>query len=526
MNDSYDSYFDAINQLFATPFEKIYKALDKSDKVKVDPTLANIYRRWYYSALLDGTFLSPANIFEALSYEYAKHPCLEPVIGRRTPVKFTGLQFKTEDYSKENHPIISDFKIIIDFCRPGINLTAEDEMSEESSIEAAKLLHVNDPDYAAFLLAIALSVGLIVKIPSIHVNRAQLVRGVEKRMEISSDAMFDMLFDAALGYAAHSLSDFIPTPEMLFDKEYLLGIMMEPIETDAIFQRLYDSMGVDLESLTGIDLFEEMDMVDMALISGTYLLGLLMDKFFLTPFGHYFRLFRPLYMVPFDLEGELAMYLDSHSDDEEPRVAFYAPASKYFLTKLGLDYFKIKPNVDNYLNIEQKLPFKGVSALFNKNAIKQSARLTDMQALAVSFDQNQTIYSIKAKYMGDPSMWLNVDASESTSLHRLFLELSYYIDATKETDYILFPDETENPFMAYASPGHSRRSKKTTDKVIGDLSLEIGHRMVLNVGPSSTSTWNREKRSLEVVKVHKGKPGVIYPNVTRLGKALQEHLEW
>ena len=525
MNDQYTHYADLINQHFTRTFDILYKKSDKQQRTKLLPCLSNIYRRWYYSSIIENTYLTPANIFESLNRQYGESPTLSPTVHTRTPVNYTGLSFSYQQYNKNNHPVVADFRAIIDFCRPDIELTENDQMPEDLAATAAKDLHMNDPYYATYLLAIALEMGFLVKIPSIHANHAGLARGVERRLSISDDALFDKIVTSTLHFASKSLSELIPLPVPLFDEEYLVSILKDPVETDVIFQRLYDTIGVDIEDLIGLDIFEELDMLDMAVISGTYLLGIVLDKFFLTPFGHYLKMIRPIYMLPFDFENEISIYLDSYIEEDEIGIAFYAPCSRYYLTEMGLKYFDAHPSPANYLDIEHKLNFEEAAALFDNS--QKGKNLPDIQALSSVFDRESCIYSLKVKYLNDQRMWLNIDVSDITSLHRLYLELAYYFDLDKNGEYTFFPDETENPFMAYASPSKPRRAKKAADTALSALSLKEKQVMILAVSyPRVGGAKHREKWTLEVVKIHQGKPGQTYPMVTRLGKALQEYFEW
>ncbi|MCL2421637.1 MAG: hypothetical protein FWD03_07260 [Defluviitaleaceae bacterium] len=531
MSDPYTGYADAINQQFIKPFEAIVKACGKGQAGKLLPCLPNIYRRWYYSALVENTYLTPANLFESLNRQYGRLPNLSPNVRLKPEAKYAGVDFLYQEYSKNNHPVVGDFRRIIEFCQPDIALTETNELPDNLALEASKLLHMCDPFYASFLAGIALEMGFLVKIPSIHANRYQLVRGTETQVaEISDDEMFDKIVQATLSHASKSLSDIVPTPGLLFDEEYVTGILKEPIETDFIFQRLFDNVGadMDMDELDDLDIFEEMEMLDMAVIQGTFLMGVFLDKYFLTPFGHYLKLIRPVYMLPFDFKNEISVFLEATADDNDDEVglAFYAPCSRYYLTELGLEYFNVKPNHANYLDIENKLLFSDISALFEKTPAKMSD-IQHIRAISEAFEQEHRIYSIKVKYLSEPRLWLNIDVSDITNLHRLFLELAYYFDLDKNAEYTFYPDEAENPFMAYASPNQLRRTKKASEATLEELSPEAGQNMVLAVSyPRISGSKHKERWSMEVTRVNQGKTGQLYPVVTRLGKGLKEYFEW
>ena len=64
--ESFDKYTDAINQIFARRFDEVYKTAHSRNRTKVLPFISNIYRRWLYSAWAENSYLTPANLHEAL----------------------------------------------------------------------------------------------------------------------------------------------------------------------------------------------------------------------------------------------------------------------------------------------------------------------------------------------------------------------------------------------------------------------------------------------------------------------------
>jgi len=528
VSKSYDYYFDSINNEFSKIFGSVYKPKNKLTRSKLSPYLSEMHRRWYYSTVFENAFLSPANIFESLNRKYNKNAENSPTVQLAPTINYTGLKFTNQEYSQDNHPIVEDFHIIIDFCRPHIDLTPADQMPMDLAIEAAKNLHLNNYNYASYLLSLAMEMELIVKIPSIHINRWQIVEDAEQRLSVAPAVLFDELVKATLCYASHKFNEFMPLPIPIFDENNLLQLLKSPMDIDQIFQNLYDLLGMDLDEALEPRFFNDIDEMDMAVISGTYLLGILLDKFFLTPFGYYLRLIRPLYMIPFDLKNETKLLLealnDEELDDEDKSTAFYAPCSRYYLTDFGLAYFRVKSDSENYLNIKTILPFASVSGLFDDPPAKH----TDKKALLPGFKRGDyQVFTIKAKLQADSQIWLNVEATDTTNLHRLFLELSYFLEVDRDHEYTFYQDKSESPFMAYASPNSTRRSKKAADTVLGDLSLKKGCVMVLDIAnPTMPHNFAPDKWHLTVTAVHQGIPGVVYPVVTDMSRFFEDYMDF
>ena len=518
MRDFYRSYTDALNQQFVRPFDEAYRTGSKRRRAKLLPYISNIYRRWYYSTLIENTFFTPANIFESINRAHGKNPDESPSVRLRTPVHFTGFSFETHSYTLEKHPVVEDFRKFIALCQPDIELTEEDYPQMDFALELAKQLHIWDTHYVTYLLDVAVAMGLVKKIPSIHANRAQVVN--EDRLNISDAELFDKIVASTITFASNSLSALAPAPA-LYDEQYIRKILKEPEETEVIFQMMYDSMGVELDDLAEMDPFdEEFDGLEMAVISGTYLLGITLDRFFFAPFGYYLKLIRPVYPLPFDFESELYLFLESTHEEDRVHTAFFAPCSQYFLTELGLSYFEVKPSPENHLDIEIDLPFGKIEPLFHEDGfeVRKVKHIPDFSPPGLLEPCN--MYSLKIKYMPDTRLWLNIDVFEHTTLHRLFQEMSMFFAVNPHSDYTFFTDITENPFTSYASPNQSRRAKKATDATLGSLDLKEKQVLVLSI--RGLAKWSLEVKK---ITIEGGRQG-YQPDVTRLGKALQDYIDW
>ena len=519
MRDFYRSYTDALNQQFARPFDEAYRTGNKRRRAKLLPYIANIYRRWYYSTLVENTYLTPANIFESINRAHGKTPDESPSVRLRTPVNFTGFTFDTHPYTLGKHPVVEDFRKFITLCQPDIELTEDDYPQVDFALEIAKQLHIWDTHYVTFLLDVAVAMGLIKKIPSIYANRAQVTN--EERLNIPDSELFDKIVAASVTFAANSLSAIAPLSTPLYDEAYIRKILQEPEETEAIFQMMYDCMGVELEELAEFDPFEEdFDGLEMSVITGTYLLGITLDRFFFAPFGHYLKLIRPVYSLPFDFESEIYLFLESTQEEDQAHTAFFAPCSQYFLTEIGLSYFGVEPSPENHIDIEINLPFGKIEPLFNEYGFEVRKITSIPDFTPPGLLEFCEMYSLKVRYTPDPRLWLNIDVFAHTTLHRLFQELSMYFPVNPQSEYTFFTDTTENPFTSYASPNQSRRAKKATDATFGELGLQEKQVLVLSV--KGYAKWTLEIRKI----VENGGRQGYQPDVSRLGKALQDFIEW
>jgi hypothetical protein len=207
----YNEFLNLINEKFSYNFDEVYKSSNKRHRTKLLPFVPSIYRRWYYSAWIEDTFVTPSVLLETLNNECSIPSGQVPLISLRTPKNYTGFTYSTKEYTLENHPVAADLRAFIEFCRPDINLTKDDQLSERAAEQAAKNLHTAyDRHYVAYLLNIAVTMNLIVKMPSIHTNRAQVIKGIEKRLDIPDAELFKQIVTATVRLAAFSINEMLP----------------------------------------------------------------------------------------------------------------------------------------------------------------------------------------------------------------------------------------------------------------------------------------------------------------------------
>lgn len=523
-------YINAVHMIFEKHFTDTYRQSNHKHRTKLLPYISTIYRRWYYAALVEDTLLTPANLVESINHAYDKQPDLSPAIRLRSERKFCGFLVHMNEYAPQTHPVSADFRTLVEYCRPDIDLNEEDGFYFSQAGELAGKLSLWDPHYASYLLSLAMAMDLIIKIPSIYANRVQVARDYEARLAVTDEALFGEIVEATIKMTSQILRDMIPLPEPVFDEGFIRALLKKPMGTDDIFQRVYDLMGITLEDMFDIDVDDEYDGLDAAFLSSTYMMGIALDKYFFTPFSYYLKLIRPLYALPFEFENEIRYFLDSGFDEEELYTAFFAPCSRYYFTDLGLAYFNIKPTAQNYLDVRNRLSFDQLrEQLFQKKNLSEALPV-HMHLDEPGGAEGSLIYTLKIKSKPEPTQWLEMDMAADTTLHRLYLETAARFNLNRNGDYSFFHDETENPFAEYASPKNARRAKKTADIPLDSLDFEHMQTLILVVYNQSdpilsgfSGEPNRATIRLRIDRVDTKprEPGRAYPIVTRMSRELK-----
>ncbi|MCL2015696.1 MAG: hypothetical protein FWG68_05555 [Defluviitaleaceae bacterium] len=536
MIDNYDKYSDILHEQFLEPFEELYKQSSKKTRAKLLLHANNIYRRWHYATLLESTPFTPANIIELLNHEYAKGADFSPSIALRTPKKYTGITLNYKKYSYHSHPVADDLRAILLACKPTIDFNNIDVLPNETLAKLSKLVHMHDSFYVLFLIGLILELELLVKVPSLHTVSYQPAKAAADFIALSDKQIFDKVLETTLKIATYSLNDYLPIEIQRFSENDLLNMLKKAANIEELFASLLNFFDIGFEDIPNIqDLgndmanFTEKDMMNFAILSSTHFFGSMLDKFLLTPLGYYLKVIRPFYIIPFSFENEVfALFNDidyelyqEDMDDRDIEVLFYAPCSFFYLTQLGLDCLKLAPSPEIFLTIgDERFNFAHVAPFFEHSLFSEIKEARAM--VAKEFEPDICVYSLRVKHGNNHNIWLNIDVSDTTNLHRLYLELTNFFDIDRNAKYAFSLTEQESPFTAYSSPNQPKMPINAEKTPLGDLELDTEQTIFLYIQERlPTKKIIRHKWLLEVRDIHSGKLGISYPNVTRLCKALQ-----
>ncbi|MCL2360238.1 MAG: hypothetical protein FWC73_00305 [Defluviitaleaceae bacterium] len=529
------NYINNLHTLFETSFMDVYRATTTRKRHSILPFIQAMYRRWFYSTIVEETPMSPANLLESICRSHNLPPATYPVAYARKKTNFTGVNMELKEYSLSDHPITADLKLLINYCTPHIDLPDDRLLDEDQVRDLTPKLGLNDPHYVLYLVEIALEMQLITKAPSVGVNRYKPAPKEVKKLESSpKEKLLHEIVEAAISLCAKNLGQLMPD-DNLFTISFIRSMLTSPMETDDIFDQIYDILGYDLEDLMEImshGLEDDPEDVDLDLLMGTFTTGIFLDKYFFTPFGHFMKLIRPLYVLPFDLVSELTDYLSICHDTNESVMAFYAPCSSYTLTDLGLEFFKVKKSDENYIDVSKTIPFENIkdSIFASKDSLSLFVAVAQLMApLRRSQDQMPTeIYTFRVRFEKNKTSWIHLQMPIDASLHDMYIEIAEFMDLKDNQDYSFFHDKTENRFAQYSSPKRKRSSKIATETPLDSLDWEHQQYMLM-VAYNQSIPFGQEDPTvrLELEMMHRkpAEPGHEYPRVSRYSKKLLDIME-
>jgi hypothetical protein len=314
------------------------------------------------------------------------------------------------------------------------------------------------------------------------------------------------------------------------------------METDDIFARVFDVMGYDIEELLDITNMPIPDGMspehlgfDMELLSGTFIMGIVLDRFFFTPFGHFLRIIRPMYALPFAFTEEVVDYVNVCDEPDEAFVAFFAPCSSYTLTDLGLKALNIKPTEDNYFDASE-LQFENMKdAIFvDEYTLRTFVDMAQhLSPLALAGGLPNAVHTFRIRLESDTSVWMHLQVPDNFTLADLYEEAVQYFNLKNNGEFSFFHDKTENRFAEYPSAKRAVKSKtpktQAEDCPLSELDFEHMNQLIL-AAYNQNSIFAQEPPTirLQLERLSEKAPdfGEMYPQVARMSKNMKMQTDW
>ncbi len=531
MSMDYEQSFSGIINVFGEAFLKAYKKNKVKGKTKILKFIVSFYRRWYHSAIIEDTLISPANLISELNRILGKPINTYPLVTLNSFNRASNVEVLKKVYTIETHPIIKDLEIFLESCIPDIELKENGVPLAEHIDNLLDKVSIYDPFYIEYLGLIAVKLKLLKKTISVYTNKWQLIDEYNQFFNQEPTAIFDKIVNATADISSFFINQVLPLDKRQFNQKYIIQKLKEPTTTDEIFKEIYESIGINFESIMDSDPLGSIDEFYGLIMSSTFFLGIVIDKYFYTLFGFYLKLINPEYMLPYDIADDLSYAIESFHMEDEVEVSMFAPCYNYTLTELGMNFFNVKTSSQANLTIPDNLTLDAVFKLATNKLNNQSWLDKDLEILLRKIEepyQADTIWEIKIVLTNVKKLWIKMEVPENFTLHDLYNEVCYEFNLPTTNMYYFFADKTENPFIKYAPPYYKKRSYKSEETQLLNLAFNENHVFVLVLesiqNPLEKNSIPAKNLKFEITLLHIKpiNPEKSYPRLTRESKALKE----
>ena len=499
-------------EMFLNEYEAMRQKMDAEAMPALLEIAPLIFGKWYHSALVAETILSPANI---ISKDLEKSgSCSEFAYVLRTHPRKQGAgqyTFSLYEYSLEAHPLVEDMKTLVGFCYPDCRTDEQGFLLPQAREILLPRLSIPEGFYLEYLTRLAWLAGLLLPMPAIHTHKMQPSASCREFFAQGTAEIIRQLAETACALAAERfvcsmhLEDGVATPV------FFRSCLETHMDVDKIFIDFYERVDVNI-----LEIWQtppgELSEDEHNVISSFLFTGIMLDKWFLTPMSMFFRLIRPLAFIPmrfFPLVNHVAaMLLMERNWGSE----VFTPPAYYSLTALGKALFAVPEGAgENRQEMPESLPYEQIL-----DAMEQEADVRRRERAAM-LKTVPEIVSMKVSLMQDDEVWKIIEAGSSISLHEFCLDLCAAFGMEGAENYMLsVPDRNGFP-MEYSPAGSKRSVNKTAGLALRDLPLSAGMHLRLSPSPAGGGTL-----LLDILAQGEGNPFLIYPRICRQSRKVTE----
>jgi len=510
-----EKYIELLNN-FCYKCERTFKNLEAGTKRELKEVIPVLFKKWFFSSIMDNTIVSPANILIWETGESAENNSF-PDTDLCISDKKTGLykyELRHHIVSIDDHPFIKDMKAFIDFCHPAIELDDNGLLKGYQKVLLKDKLSVTDKFYIDYIAMICLKLGLLVNMPSIFTKTYRPSDDSnlffnKKNNDILSDIML-----ASLEICSSKIANDLVLPSSSFSPGKIYGYFQQCVPVNEMIKDIYFNMGFDIERLIEKCDSEIISAEDQSLLSSVNYVGHLIDKWYITPLSAYLRLIRPLYPMTGDLTDKLNLIADIFAIKGYADTEIFSPPNLYTLTTAG-KYFSNKNRYEFDQTIPKDMPKNSIYDALCNSFMTDKFHFELEDFLACS----RIIYSIKIRHMKNVQKWVVFEVDSDMTLSSLCMEILDAFELGEGYDYTFIKNTDSNLDVRFTYK-HNRSGFNDPSSVsVGSVLSDKNERIYLYLPKITT------KFVIELLRTDNGKSGILYPRPVRQSKLMDDSRE-
>lgn len=506
--DSFNFNEKSINKLldvFFSGFKSLYETAEKDEKDMLLKICPSLFRKWFYSALIDDTPLTPANLLRSITenglcisvkafYDDSKNICFD---------------YEKRFDSSEESIFINDIKYLCQKCIPAGEYDFSSTENIFSLSENFENAFIKDGYYISYISLIAQKLGLISPMASINTVKYQVNNDVYNELfSLPPVEIHKKSVDIVLDIFIENISKQFQAPVSLFNKYKLLDIIKTSCITDEIFAYVYTAMGFDFEKIADLGQNASLSEEDEALVSSVLFLGVLIDKWLITPLGYYMGLLSPAYASPYSFSEDYDYIRPVLTTGCDLSFELFAPANYYVLTDKGEEVFGCTQKNKKSFTVNGKVTDTDLDEIIQAYDIFTSV----FSSSITKKQKSNKIYRLKISFKNDSSLWKILEMPHKSTLSDLKEKINMFFG---------FPDSDSYGFEYNGNiykTGEKFKFINSAEKITLDsLMLSTESRMVFSNGFDKSLDLD-----ITVEDITKAEKNTVYPRLRKQSRNITE----
>lgn len=496
---------------FCFKCERTYKNLYPSVRRQVKDILPLLFKKWFFSSMLENAVISPAALLmKASSADISLNKNAFADCDLYVKSHKDGLakySIRNIIVSTENHPLINDIKALTDFCSPAVYLDEEFHMEPEALKKLKPRLFLTDNYYINYITELSVALGLLEKMPSLYTNMYRVSDAAEQFFSKSGTDMLDSILISVFNICSQKIVRELFLPPSSFDPNTVTDFFRSLTPVNDIIKSIYHSIDIDIENVIAKNSGGIITSDDLALLSSVNYVGYLLDRWYITPLSAYLRLIRPLYPDYYDVSEELNFISDIISVNSLPDTEIFMPPNLYMPTPLGKVFIP-----ENTAYIGGEIP-AGISTVSIYSAVNSTFNTDKFNfELEDYLSEAKKIYVLKAEFTGTRKDWILFEFESTSTLSELSFKITDFFELGEGLDYYFIKKGRDSADISCSYSSENKGFNASDSICISSMFLSEGDHLMLDLPEISV------KIKITLIKITSGKPGILYPRPVKRRK--------
>lgn len=502
-----ENYIEIINR-FCFKCERTVSSLSSASQKDISDILSVLFKRWFFSSIMDNTIISPANLLSLETEDICSGSSFADCDLSITKKKGTE-KYKVTYHivSENNHPFIKDLLTLVDFCTPAAEFDGNGHLSPAKKENLRSKLSITDKYYIDYLSAMGMKLGLFEKIPSLFTTMYRPSAYCSEFFSGDTIGILRKITYAAFRLCANTISSALFLPDNSFTADSFRKYFENTVTINEIIRDIYKSLDINIEEVIEKFDADNVNREDKELLSSVNYVGYLLARWFVIPLSSYLRLIRPLYPVNDDITDQINFISSIITINGFVEAEVFTPPNLYTLTPLGK---LLSPTKEVRFN--QEIP-KSISSASIYDSLSKAFTTEKFNYDIEDFmTTSKNIYTLKVQDKKERAKWVNFEFDGDTVLSSLCLEILDVFALGEGYNYsFIKPSDTnvEVRFTYDRIKGHFNDPENIS---IATVLKEEGDKLILEVYDISASF------SITLVKIENGKTGIVYPRPVKQSK--------
>lgn len=325
---------------FMDRFTFNYKAATQQEQDILAQCAAQMFRKFYYSALDNEVPLTLANIVNILcEREFGREWVAAPVLALIRTKKTLRMEYRFAGFSKNHHPMVQDLEFYLREVASDVRMEDPGLLCSSEYPRFEKELLIYDRHYLNMLGLIALENGYLECTASQPGFIGKTTPQAEAFFGFEPEQKLRQVIETVVQISAKTIREALPEFAPQLTEQRFREFLQKPASFFAFIKPLLKKVerGVQpshplMSDAANSDMAEDPRMRITALFW-------ILDVYFFTPCGYYLQLLQPIYPLEYDLQEEFKALLGQTENIHRVRQKLFSMVVGYHLTSLGNDLF-------------------------------------------------------------------------------------------------------------------------------------------------------------------------------------------